>query len=92
MSHFGEFVTIPEADHALLVEQREGAQRLLGSALFNLSKGKIGAADILMRKAYNTLAGQEWDGADDHDPSYACACIGPQPGQTKCPCALAGGW
>lgn len=25
------------------------------------------------------------------DPNvYACNCIGPQPGQTKCPCALRG--
>lgn len=39
----------------------ERAIRLLGFALFNLSKGNTRAAETLMNKAYEALTGRPWD-------------------------------
>lgn len=37
------------------------ATRLLGFALFNLSKGNTSAVETLLRKAYVALTDKEWD-------------------------------
>ena len=49
----------------------EEVRRLLGFALFNLTKGKAAGASVILRTAYRDLTGEEWDGdkkGEAHEP------------------------
>lgn len=50
-----------EALDAISLREMEARERI-GWALFNLTKGNTRAANVLLRKAYKSLAGREWDG------------------------------
>lgn len=54
------FVLDPDA----VLTLRNNALESIGWALFNLSKGKGAAAEVLMRNAYYALKGESWDGQD----------------------------
>jgi hypothetical protein len=54
----------------------------VGSIVFGPAPSKPGLEGSL--KAYQGVTGSK------ALAGHACNCIGPQPGQTKCPCALRG--
>ncbi len=49
-------------DPDAMMRLRDDARKSLGFALFNLSKGKTAATEVLMHNAYYALTGGHWDG------------------------------